>query len=426
MKHVDVMVLGAGMVGIATALHLMERGRSVALVDRRGAAEETSFGNAGLIQAEAVMPYAFPLSLSRTLAVLAGRRTDARVSWSALPAVAPWLLAYARHGLAKAVERSARGNLPLVRHAISEHDRLAERADATHLLRRTGYTKVYRSPAALERAINADTALSERFGISFEAWDAARLRAEEPHVTEAAVGAVHLPEPVHLVDPGDLGKAYAALFEREGGIVARADAATLSRDGSGWQVNGDTPVRAGNAVIALGPWSGDLLKAHGVRVPLGIKRGYHRHYRPAGNTVMNRLLVDEANGIVMGPNKRGIRMTTGAEFARRDDPPTPVQVARAEPLARELFPLGEAEAGVPPWMGARPCLPDLLPMIGPVPGVDGLWANFGHQHLGLTLGPATGRLLAEMMTDNAPYTDPRPYRVDRFQGSWMGWLAPVR
>jgi len=406
-------VLGAGMVGIATALNLLERGRSVALVDRRGPAEETSFGNAGLIQAEAVVPYAFPLHLPTILGVLAGRRTDARISWPALPSVAPFLLGYARYGTPAAVERSAQANYPLVRQAVPEHDRLAERAGATHLMRRVGYARVYRSDAAFERALRADEAVRERYGIAFESWDGQRLRAEEPHLSDAVVGAVHLPEPVHLSDPSDLGKAYAALFEQEGGVLAIADATTLRRDGAFWWVDGRDPVRAGAAVVALGPWSGDVLKAQRVRVPLGIKRGYHQHYRPVGNAVLNRLLVDEANGIVMGPNKRGIRLTTGAEFARRDDPPTPVQLGRAEPLARELFPLGEPLTPKP-WIGARPCLPDLLPMIGPVPGRDGLWANFGHQHLGLTLGPATGRLLAEMMTGGEPFADPAPYRVDRF------------
>lgn len=413
MKDVDVMVLGAGMVGIATALHLLERGRSVALVDRRGPAEETSHGNAALIQAEAVMPYAFPLKLPTILGVLAGRRTDARLSWSALPSIAPWLLAYARHGTAAMIERTARANVPLVRRAVPEHERLAERAGATHLLRRTGYVKLYRSGAALERDLATDEAIARRYGIVFEPWDRARLRAEEPHVSDVVVGAIHIPEPVHVLDPSDLGKAYAALFEKEGGALSTADAATLRREGAAWRVDGRDPVRAGAAVVALGPWSGDLLKRLGVRVPLGVKRGYHQHYRAMGNPVLNRVVVDEVNGIVLGPNKRGIRVTTGAEFARRDDPPTPVQLRRAEPLARELFPLGEALSPTP-WIGARPCLPDLLPMIGRVPGRDGLWANFGHQHHGFTLGPATGRLLAEMMTGGEPYADPTPYRVDRF------------
>jgi len=414
MTEVDVIVLGAGMVGIATALHLQERGRSVALVDRRAPAEETSYGNAGLIQAEAVVPYAFPRSLPVILGVLAGRRTDARLAYGALPATAPWLLAFARRSSAAEVARTAAANVPLVRNAVPEHERLMERAAARHLVRGHGYLKVYETDAALEEAAREDAAVRDAYGVPFEVWDSARLRAEEPHLSDRLAGAIHLPEPLRTDDPSDLGKAYAALFEREGGAVRKGEAATLREEAGRWTVDcADGPVSGPQAVVALGPWSADVMRAEGRPVPLGIKRGYHQHYRPTGNAVLHRLVVDPSRGFVLAPNKRGIRLTTGAEFARRDDPPSPVQLERDEPLARRLFPLGPAENDAP-WMGARPCLPDLLPMVGPVPGRRGLWANFGHHHLGFTLGPVTGRLLAEMMTDAEPFADPAAYRVDRF------------
>ena len=119
------------------------------------------------------------------------------------------------------------------------------------------------------------------------------------------------------------------------------------------------------------------------------------------------------NGYALTPMTKGIRLTTGAEFALRDAPPSPVQLDRVEPLAREIFPLGE-RVDAEPWLGRRPCLPDMLPIVGRAPKHDGLWLNFGHHHLGFTLGPVTGRLLAEMMTGEAPFTDPAPYRAERF------------
>jgi D-amino-acid dehydrogenase len=124
-------------------------------------------------------------------------------------------------------------------------------------------------------------------------------------------------------------------------------------------------------------------------------------------------VLDAEEGYVLSPMTAGVRMTTGAEFARRDAPPTPVQIARTEPFARALLPLGE-RIEARPWMGARPCLPDMLPVLGPAPRHKGLWFAFGHQHHGFTLGPASGRLLGEMMSGAQPFTDPRPYRADRF------------
>jgi D-amino-acid dehydrogenase len=137
------------------------------------------------------------------------------------------------------------------------------------------------------------------------------------------------------------------------------------------------------------------------------------HYRMRGNATLNRPILDTESRFLLAPMRAGVRLTTGAEFAANDAPPTPIQLERAEPVARSLLPL-EDRVDVTPWMGVRPCTPDMLPVIGPMPGQKGTWCAFGHAHQGLTLGPTTGRLLAEMMTGEAPFLDPAPYRAERF------------
>ena len=150
------------------------------------------------------------------------------------------------------------------------------------------------------------------------------------------------------------------------------------------------------------------------RVPLASKRGYHMHYSAKGNAVLHQPFLDAERGYLLVPMGDGsIRLTTGAEFAHRDAPKTPVQLAKVEPIARTVFPLGERK-NAEPWMGRRPCLPDMLPIIGPAPRHLGLWFAFGHQHHGLTNAAITGRLIAEMITGEETFCDPRPYRLDRF------------
>lgn len=415
MKRFDVIVLGAGMVGISTSIHLLKRGRSVALVDRRGPAEETSYGNAGLIQAEAVMPYAFPRALGTILEVLTGRSTDARIAWRAIGQTAPWLVRYAMKGGAGAVRRTALANAPLVARAVPAHRELSEAAGATDQWRSGGYIRLYQTARTMDADLAVDSRVKDEFGIPYEPLDPAGLAEAEPHLRGPLAGGVRMPEPIRIEDPGALGKAYARHFEGLGGVLLTGDAMSLSRASGAFTLETVCgTVAAREAVLCLGPWSSDLLAQFGVRLPLGVKRGYHQHYRPMGNAVLNNLLVDMTNGFVMAPNRRGIRITSGAEFARRDDPPSPVQLEQVEPIARQLFPLSDAE-GVPPWMGARPCFPDLLPAIGKIPKVDGLWCNTGHHHLGFTLGPATGALLAEMLTGGTPFTDPAPYAPTRFK-----------
>jgi D-lysine oxidase len=172
-------------------------------------------------------------------------------------------------------------------------------------------------------------------------------------------------------------------------------------------------VTAREAVVALGPWSDLVFDRLGYSIPPSVKRGYHLHLAARGNAVLNHPVLDADQGFVLAPMNRGIRLTSGVEFANRDAPASPVQIERALPRAHALFPLGEP-VDAKPWMGARPCLPDMLPVIGKAPRHAGLWFDFGHQHHGLTLGPVSGRLLAEMMTGETPFADPAPFAAERF------------
>ncbi len=410
----DVIVLGAGMAGVSAALHLQKRGRSVVLVDRRGAAEETSYGNAGLIQREGVVPYGFPRDLKVLWRYALNMRADANLHWTALPRIAPWLFRYWRLSSAERIAAAARFARPLVERCIIEHKALMEDAGVVDMIRETGYLKICRTEQRLIAFIREEEEIRREFGINFEVLDAAAIRKREPNMTGNFAGGLLMTDPVSIADPSALGKAYAALFVQRGGKFMTADARTLEATLDGWQVHTvDGPIRAREVVIALGPWSDDVLRPLGVRVPLGFKRGYHMHFRPRSDAVLNGPVLDIENGFVLTPMTRGTRLTTGAEFALRDAPRTPVQLEKVEPIARALFPLGERVENKP-WLGARPCMPDMLPMVGPVPGQRGLWADFGHHHLGFTLGPVTGRLLAEMMTGEPTFTDPWPYRVDRF------------
>ena len=241
------------------------------------------------------------------------------------------------------------------------------------------------------------------------------IAAREPNLTGDFAGAVHFPRPASCPIPVDWPKPMRRCSSARADALSVGDARTLEQVGGGWRVDGpDGAVVAREVVVALGPWSDLVFRPLGYSIPLGVKRGYHLHLAPRGNAVLHHPVLDSDLGYLLAPMNRGIRLTTGVEFARRDAPPTPIQIERALPQAHALFPLGEA-VDAKPWMGARPCLPDMLPVIGKAPRHAGLWFDFGHQHHGLTLGPATGRLLAEMMTGETPFADPSAVRRRAFR-----------
>jgi D-amino-acid dehydrogenase len=410
----DFVVLGAGIVGICIALHLQKRGHAVILVDRRGAAEETSFGNAGLIQREGVYPYGFPHDYGALLRYGLNRTIDAHYHPSALPKLAPFLWQYWHHSRPARHAEVARKYSKLIEHCVAEHEALAAEAGATGFLRRTGWMKVFRT----ERERDIRFAEAERwkreFGINSNFLYKDEIQKREPHVAPVLVGAIHWTDPLAVDDPHGFALSYLSFFKKLGGVFAQGNAASLTRHQSGWKIrSAQGEIECEKAVIALGPWSDVLTKALGYDLPLQVKRGYHMHYRAAGEAKLNTPMLDTERGYFLAPMRRGIRLTTGAEFALRDAIRTPVQLGRAEPIARDLFPLAE-RLDNEPWMGARPCTPDMLPVIGPAPRHANLFFAFGHAHHGLTLGAVTGRLAAEMLTGERPFVDPAPYSAERF------------
>ncbi|QQR38812.1 NAD(P)/FAD-dependent oxidoreductase [Devosia rhizoryzae] len=414
----DVVILGAGIVGIATGIHLLRRGRSVTLVDKSEPGRETSFGNAGIIQREGVRPHAFPRDLHTLMQVGLHLSTAARYEPLALPKLAPPLLRYWWESSPEHYRRVVESYAPLIGRSIITHSDLimAVGPEAEALISRYGWHLAFRSPDKLAGEEKKARQDHERFGISYKVLDWAALKAAEPGLIGGLAGAIHWTDPWTVRDPGALVGLYFRLFETLGGTFVRGAADGLKPETDGWSTRVDgRELRAKQAVIALGPWAPDVLEPLGYRLPLFVKRGYHMHYSAPEGVELKHLLLDPEVGYAMAPMARGIRITTGAEFAMRDAAPTPIQLGKAEKAARELFPLGE-RLDPQPWKGARPCTPDMMPIIGKAPKHAGLFVGIGHAHHGFTLGPATGELLAQQMTGEATAIDIKPFRMERFMG----------
>lgn len=409
----DALVLGAGVVGVSTAVHLRKRGKRVALIDRRDPGEETSHGNSGAIEASSVLPYPFP-KLTQIREILLDRDSSARTDLRHLDKVLPFVARLWRETRPARREAGARALRPLLAQVVTEHKALLGPANGLQYLRELGWVRLYKTEKAFADDALART-LAKEFQIAFEAMSPQEMLTIEPHLKPAYARAVWMKDTATVTSPGHVTKAYAGLFTREGGDILRGEATSLRQATSGgWIVTtNDGEVTAPEVVVALGPWSMDVLQPLGYRFPLGIKRGYHQHFKADGNATLTRAVVDGSAGFVIAPMDQGYRITTGAEFTDRDAPPNPVQIQRVLPRARELFALGEpveSEA----WMGRRPCFADSLPVVDRAYNHRGLWLNFGHGHLGFSLGPVTGHLLAQMMTGETTLCDTAPYRATRF------------
>ena len=413
MARTDAIVLGAGIVGVSVALHLAKCGLSVTLVDRSEPGQGTSYGNAGIIEGNTVFPAVFPTSLTALLRIGLRRAPEASYHVTFLARVAPWLLAFHRNSSPERMVAFMHAMRPLFERAVIEHEALMAEANARRYLRHTGWLKLYRSDASFAGSAR-ERAVAAELGMPVHAMDVEAAQALEPALAPVFRHAVFWEDAASISNPLAVTRSYAARFAKLGGVTVAGDARSLHRQGAKWRVEtAQGPVDADTAVVALGPWAPDLLGPLGIDLPLAVKRGYHLHFMARGNASLTRPILDADNGYCLAPMEQGIRVTTGAEFAARDAAPTPVQFNRVLPAARGLFPLDKPVEDKP-WLGARPCFADSRPVVGRAPGQSGLWLAYGHAHWGLTLGPATGRLIAEMMTGATPFCDPAPYAAERF------------
>ena len=411
-------IVGAGIIGVSTAIWLQRAGAAVDLIDRRPPGEGASFGAAGVLAASAVAPVTVPGALSKAPRMLLDRSGPLFLRWRALPRLAPWLLRYAAHCNAADAARCADALRPLIADTLAEHQALSAGTGAERYVVPGDYLYLYRDRAAFE-ADRAAWELRRRAGFAWETLEGPALRAHDPVFAEDQRFAARLGGHGRITDPGAYVAALAAHAEREGARLIRAEVADVRRAGEA--VTG-LRLRSGDGseqtldcaavVIAAGAWSRPLSRALGLRPPLESERGYHLELWEPTVTPAAPTMIASAK-VVATPMEGRLRLAGVVEFGGLEAGPSkgPRRLLRRQ--ARAIFP-GLAWRAEREWMGHRPATADSIPVIGPVPGAPGAWVGFGHHHVGLTAGPATGRLLAGMISGARANVDVAPYDPARF------------
>jgi D-amino-acid dehydrogenase len=407
----DVIVLGAGIVGVSAAYAARQRRLSVMLVDRREPGSETSYGNAGVLSSGSIFPFNKPSLFSALPHYLSNR--DAALRWDPLWAArnVEWLVRFLANATPSHVKPRALALHGLIGASLKLHRDWIVKSGAAARLRETGWLKAWRSDGTA--AAKAEQAWLAEYGIQSEVLDRHAISALEPNIVPAYQAGLLHTQTASVDSPGGITKAYAQMFAGSGGQIVQSEIKGIAAEAGGWRVwLASGTIAAGHVVVALGPWSADLLRPLGYRVPLAFERGYHQEFTPHPARPLHRPIHDAEGSFVMTPMENGIRVSSGVELTARDAPSRLEQLEAVVPLARGIAEFGEA-AG-PVWRGARPTLPDSLPMIGAAPRHAGLWLAFGHQHIGFTTGPATGAAIAAMITGRPPSFDVAAFSPSRY------------
>jgi len=409
----DVVIVGAGIIGICAAAYLAEAGLAVTVVDRTGVCEETSSGNAAAFAFTDVLPLAHKGMMRQLPKWLADPLGPLAIPPAYLPKLLPWLIRFWRAGSAARYEESLAAQAAMMKLAEAEWDALMRRSGTKTMLREDGSLELYESEAEFKASLPG-WAARDRFAIAYRHIDRDELPTYQPGLSPQFTRGTFVPGWKTVADPKLLGKAIWVHAEAKGATFLKGEAALVlkSADQALVQLRRGRTIHARQVVIAAGAWSHFLARQMGDAIPLEAERGYNTTLPRAAFDV-KRQLIFPGHGFVITPMETGLRVGGAVELGGLHRPPNYARSRAMLEKARRFLPGLDASGGRE-WMGYRPSLPDSLPVIGRSRGSDNIFYAFGHGHLGLTQAAATGRLVHDLVTGARPAIDLQPFSPQRF------------
>ncbi|MFN4156252.1 MAG: NAD(P)/FAD-dependent oxidoreductase [Paracoccaceae bacterium] len=412
----EIIVIGAGIIGITAALALQKDGHRVRILDRKGVATETSSGNAGAFAFTDIEPLASPGIMRKApgwlLDPLGPLSLPARYALT----IAPWMLHFWRATRPDRYHAAVAAQASLMHHSRAALERLITRVSGEHMMRREGQLQLYEGQAQFNASLRAWD-LRRQHGVAFDLLDTPGAIAEiQPGLSPRFTHAGFTPDWINTTDPARWCHHLIRHFADAGGVVQIAEVSALRQDSEGVTLETTTgPRRARQVVLAAGAWSHHLARTLGDHIPLETERGYNTTF-PADSIGLRTHLTFANHGFVVSRIGAGLRVGGAVELGGLTLPP---DYRRAEVLVRKamaFLPGFRPESGTQ-WMGFRPSMPDSLPVIARARKADRVIYAFGHGHLGLTQSAGTAELVAALVAQRAPALPLTPFHAGRFMNA---------
>ncbi|UXI03680.1 NAD(P)/FAD-dependent oxidoreductase [Photobacterium sp. TY1-4] len=413
MDH-DIAIIGAGIIGCACAYRLQQAGFRVVLLDKEAPGQGASFGNAGHIATEQIMPLANPQMLTQIPSMLLDPLGPLRIDWRYFPRLMPWMLKLVANMRAEAQQRSRAGLIQLNQASLAAWKQLLADMGGEDLMQHQGSLLVFEQ-AKTGEALNQFARTLAANGVAVNPLTKQALHQQVPGLAEGVIGALDFPETSHVIDPHRLVIRLMAAA-RELGMTYRQQEVTggFVTDQGVELTTPQGPVRASRVLVAAGAFSQSLVyQLTDVHIPLDTERGYHLMLPKEADRIPVAVSSAERR-FIMTPMQGGLRLAGTVEFAGLDRPANMARAHRLADLGDALFEHSLDLAGAMPWMGCRPSLPDSLPIIDAVGPEQRVLLALGHHHLGLTQAAITAQLITELARQQTPGLDLSAYRLSRF------------
>ncbi|MFT5572779.1 MAG: glycine/D-amino acid oxidase-like deaminating enzyme [Cryomorphaceae bacterium] len=408
-----IIIIGAGVIGAATALALQKDGHAVTLIDREAPCAGASFGNAGGIVNGSCTPTAMPGILFDSLRMMTRSDSPITIQPAYLHKILPWLLRFIWQSRTSAVNNNARDLHALSKTAVASWKQLVGQSELSALFRSSGWLKVYEHEKTFASSCKARELL-DKLGTPYELLNKSQIHDLEPNLAPIFTRGIYQKDSMSVTNPGRLVKGMVKQFLDRGGVYTQFAVEQIEVRNNGINLKGQSGnLRANKIVIAAGAWSRSLTKQLGDKVALDTERGYHLMLPQSAEGLLSRPVHNQESSFVLCPMETGIRITAQVELAGLDIAPNFNNIRNLLPAAKRMLPgmdIREESA----WMGFRPSLPDSLPVLGfSSTSRDVLYA-FGHQHLGMTLAAISAQIIADLVADRKPPIAVSPYRPNRF------------
>lgn len=407
-----IVVIGAGICGTSCALWLRRSGHEVLLLDRSNPGMGASYGNAGLLAQWALVPVNEPSIWRNIPRYLIDPMSPLFVKWRYLPQLTPWLIAFLKNATSTARDRTSEALLPLLSDAVEQHKALTKGTIAQNWIADSKFTYAYRNRTAFEQDA-AGWAIKSAAGMMPEVLTGPEVQDEEPICGPMIQCLAILKGQGHILNPHGYVKSLVNAFEEMGGKFHKADVLDFERDGERLSalITDTERIECVKAVVTAGIWSKQLMAKLGLQVPLETERGYHVMYKSPSEMPRNPMMMTIGK-FAATPMAEGLRCAGTVELGGIKLGPSKAPIRLIRRRVSEVFPNLTYESSEE-WMGFRPSTPDSLPLIGEI-AQSGIYTAFGHQHVGLTGGAKTGRLISDIISQRMPNVDMSPYDPNRY------------
>ena len=409
----NILIIGAGIIGICTSIELIKKGYSVTLMDPNQPGSQTSYGNAGVITDSSLMIINNPQLLKSLFQLIFKNQTSFRYSKSFIFSRLIWVLRFLMFSHKNHMNFAAKALRELQVLSLNTHKKLIKKTNSNNIISKPGWLKLFKTSESYKK-YSLELEVLNKHKAKYTTLNTTQIEKQFPDLEVKFFKGILFKNSIRVKSPLKLSKKYFNYFIESGGKFVQESCKDLQYIEDKWVVfSNKNKSYFDQVVVSTGPWSKNILSNLGYNIPLAWERGYHHHFSTKKKISINPAIYDVEGGFVYSSNGSDVRVTSGVELTFLDAVENEIQINESIQKLRKIIPLNKKLIDKP-WLGSRPTIIDSLPMIGKAPKHKNLWFNFGHNHIGLSTSAGSAVIISEMIQNKKTSINADPFSPKRF------------